>query len=232
MRRSTLLVVPILLIVLAAACTSAPKGADAVLAGARRAMGVTDSIKTLDVFANVTSPGGSFETRVASSSAGHMRISIGKDLIGGINLGAGWRCDSLGKLVDLDTLTRSVIRGHDLHMITLAPHVWLKSPTLRPCLTQCGDDSVMTVEFKDELGGPLLVYYRATDTLPIGLDVVNHTGNGEPRVEVYLSAWDEKGAPRFFRNARFQKGVNKFDYDYREVKLNTLQDSAFDASCR
>ncbi len=88
----------------------------------RRALGTgADSVRTIWAMATVVSPSGGFEARVASSRDGRVRLALGSALVAGVDRGAGWRCDSLGMPGALDSITRTVVRGHDLHTLAFSP---------------------------------------------------------------------------------------------------------------
>jgi hypothetical protein len=196
----------------------------------RRALGTgADSVRTIWAMATVVSPSGGFEARVASSLDGRVRLALGSALVAGVDHGAGWRCDSLGMPAALDSITRTVVRGHDLHALAFSPG-WLGPATLDPA-GHWGGDSVLTLRFRDELGQPLRVHVRATDTLLMGFDVINHTGSGPRDVQVLVSDWEDISGARLFRKAVFVHGGNRFEYTYRELAINTLGDSAFVPSC-
>ncbi len=230
--RSILSATPLLLWVVSCAPRSdTAASTEALLAGAERALGSgVDSVRTIWAAAAVTAPGGGFETRVASARDGRVRMTLGRSLIAGVDGGRGWRCDSLGQPGPLDPVTRSVVRGHDLHMLALAPTTWLADPEVRPG-RRWGMDSVLTVEFTDELGAPLRLHFRLPDTLPVGLELINHTGRGPREVEVLFEAWEERAGLRLFRKAIFVHGTDRFEYDYRELTINTLGEDAFAPGC-
>jgi hypothetical protein len=193
-------------------------------------MGVTDSIATIWTVASVASPSGGFETRVASTRAGDLRIALGRGFIAGVHDSRGWSCDSTGALTGLDSITRSVARGHDLHMMVVAPS-WMAAPVRNPD-RRWGQDSVMTVRFTDELGAPLLLHLRIADSLPVGLDLVNHTGAGPHEVRVVFANWESRNGVRLFRTAIFEHGANRFVYTYRELAINTLSPAVFLPTCQ
>jgi hypothetical protein len=203
-------------------------GADLVIA-AHRALGLTDSITTLRAVAAVTSPSGEFAVHIASATDGRVRMALGKSLRAGVESGVGWACDPTGARVALDSVTRSVVRGHDLHMLLLAPS-WMPTPFREPD-RRWGADSVMTLRYQDELGAPLLMHLRVGDTMPVGLDIVNHTGSGPREVRVVFDQWSDHAGVRLFRMATFLHGANRFVYRYTDLEINTLPDSALAPAC-
>jgi hypothetical protein len=220
-----------ILVLALSGCTQPTRtlGGPELLAAAHRSIGATDTIRTVWSVATVASPSGGFEASIASARDGRVRLALGKSLIAGVNAGKGWRCDSTGQVAPLDSVLRSVVRGHDLHMLVLSPG-WM-GPPAREADRRWGTDSVMTLRFADELGAPLLMHLRNRDSLPLGLDVVNHTGSGPREVRVLLEDWRDLHGVRLFRSAIFEHGGNRFVYSYNQLQLNTLPDSGFAPSC-
>lgn len=219
-------------LLVAAACsrTATPATGPELLAAAHRAIGLSDSVRTILAAAHVTSPSGSFETRIASTVDGRVRLALGAGLVAGVDAeGAGWTCDTTKAVAPLDSITRSVVRGHDLHMLIVSPS-WMPSPTRGPD-QRWGGDSAISLQFVDELGAPLTMYLRATDSVPIGLDVVNHTGSGPREVRVLLENWQDHTGLRLFRNATFEHGSNRFVYRYDQLAINALPDAEFLPGC-
>lgn len=200
-----------------------------LLDAAHRALGITDTIKTILTVATVESPSGGFDARIASATDGRVHLTMGSSLVAGVDFGTGWSCDADGTAMPLDSVTRSVVRGHDLHMLVVSPR-WMAAP-VRDADRRLGADSVMSLRFTDELGAPLLMHLRVTDSVPVGLDVVNHTGSGPREVRVVFDDWQEHGAVRFFRRATFEHGGNRFVYSYAKPDVNTLGDSSFRSAC-
>jgi hypothetical protein len=114
-------------------------------------------------------------------------------------------------------------------MLLIAPS-WLAPPQRGPDQRR-GEDSVLTLRFQDELGASLVLYLRHTDTLPVGLDLVNHTSAGPPEVEVTFADWRSLGGIRLFRSATFTHGVNQFVYTYTDLAVNALPPEAFVPGC-
>jgi hypothetical protein len=203
-----------------AACRPAtPASGPELVVAAHRALGATDSIATLRTVATVASPSGGFEVHIASATDGRVRMALGKSLLAGVQGGVGWACDPAAGRVPLDSVTRSVIRGHDLHMLLLAPS-WMSPPRREPD-RRWGADSVLTLRYRDELGAPLLMHLRASDTIPVGLEIVNHTGSGPREVRVLFDHWQDHGGVRLFRTATFEHGSNRFVYSYTDLEINT-----------
>ncbi len=202
-----------------------------LLEGAERALGpAAPGIRTLHTLADVTSPTGSFRTEVVAHRDGRVRIVLGAGLRAGIDESGGWKCDSDARQVTLDPGTRTVVRGHELHMLALAPLTRLSDPVAVGD-TLWGSEPVHAVALRDDLGARATMYLRVHDTLPAGFELVNHTGEGARRVELYFSDWVEQTGVRLFRSARFVHGGNVFDYAFTRLEVNGAADAVFRAEC-
>lgn len=201
--------------------------ADQLLAGAGRAMGEVGRVKSLTATANVNGPSGSFRSTVYSARDGRARLSLGR-FLAGIGTAKGWVYDQkAATLGPLDDTTRSVIRGHELHMLVLAPVSRWRQPRSHGS-EQWAGEATLKVGFRDNLGAPATLYLGARDTLPIGLRLVNHTGKGPPDVLVTFAQWEKVEGVRLFRHAVFTHGSARYVYDYTELRLNAVPDSTFE----
>ncbi|HET9466378.1 MAG TPA: hypothetical protein VFO71_12655 [Gemmatimonadales bacterium] len=230
-------VAAILLLALLPACrTSEPRWehvdpdpqAYQILAGSQRALGATDWVQTISALALVAGPHGSFETRVHSARDGRARLDLGGQFLAGVGACHGWLVDdSAGMVRPLDGVSRSVVRGHELHMLVVAPETRWRKPRSRGTESWAGKPA-LAVEFRDDLGKPALLYLRQSDTLPVGLKLVNHTGHGAADVTVSFSEWKKVSGVRLFRRAVFEHGGNRYVYDYTQLKVNAMLDTLFE----
>lgn len=216
-----------------AACTPeppAPLTADEWMAAVHRTIGpAADSVHSIAVRAMVEGPMGEFVTLVHSARDGRVSINLAGLLVAGVNAEGAWHCRDGGNVAIPDTATITMVRGHDLHMLVLSPS-WLSGPTLDSTRT-LGEDSVATLRFTDQLGAPLLMHISATDTVPIALQLVNHSGQGARDVFVELAQWQVVSGLRLFTQATFVNGPTRYVYNYRDIDLNAVPDSAFAPSC-
>ena len=188
-----------------------------------------DSVTSIAVRAMVEGPQGEFVTLVKSSRDGRVSLNLAGLLVAGVSADGAWQCGPEGNVVVPDTATLSMVRGHDLHMLVLHPS-WLTAPTLDSTSTY-GEDSVATLHFADQLGAPLLMYISTRDSLPLALQLVNHSGQGPREVFVEFDQWQMVSGLRLFTEARFTHGANRYVYRYRDLEVNTVTDSAFAPSC-
>jgi hypothetical protein len=198
-----------------------------ILAGSRRALGATDRVRTISAIARVSGPHGSFETRVYSARDGRARLDLGGQFLGGIDACHGWLVDHAAHVVrPLDRVSRSVVRGHELHMLVIAPETRWHKPQARGTQTWAGQPA-LAVEFRDDLGEPGVLYLRPSDTLPLGLRLVNHSGHGARDVEVTFGEWDKVRGVRLFRQAVLTHGGDRYVYDYTQLQVNATVETLF-----
>ncbi len=230
------LVLVAVIIAVAPAASQSARGSDAadsdasaLRAAMHRALGGDDSLRFIRSIASVHSPSGEFETRLAAAADGRIRLAIGKGFRAGINAAGGWHCDSTGKARPLDPATLTFVHGHDLHLLVLAPD-WLGPPVVEQMRRWRGD-SVLVLRYRDELGEPLRLFLRVTDTMPVGLQVVNHTGSGARDVDVEIGDWITVSGHRLFRQATFIQADDRYHYTYRELDPDALPEEAFAPRC-
>lgn len=206
--------------------------AEQLLAGARRSLGNVERVQSLAAIATVQGPSRSFQSAVYSARDGRARLALGEQFLAGVGRVKGWIYDrTAGTVAPLDDTTRSVIRGHELHMLVLAPATRWSQPASRGPQQWAGG-TALTVEFRDNLGGPATLYLRARDTLPVGFHLVNQTGQGPPDVLVTFQRWEEVEGVRLFRGAVFAQDSTRYVYDYTKLRLNTVPDSMFEPPVR
>jgi hypothetical protein len=199
-----------------------------ILAGSRRAIGATDRVETISAVARVSGPHGSFETRVYSARDGRARLDLGGQFLGGMNACHGWLVDQAAQVVrPLDRVSRSVVRGHELHMLVVAPETRWHKPQARGIQPWTGQPA-LAVEFRDDLAKPAMLYFRPSDTLPVGIRLLNHTGHGAPEVEVTFDEWGKVRGVRLFRQAVFAHGGDRYVYDFTQLHVNAIAEALFE----
>jgi hypothetical protein len=226
-----------LVLAIVSACTSSqPKdGSDEshweayqILAGSQRVLGNTEVIRAISAVADVSGPRGSFQTWVSSARDGRARLDLGGQFLAGVGTCHGWLMDEAAKRVTpLDKVSRSVVRGHELHMLVLAPETRWHRPHARGSQRWAGEPA-LTVEFKDDLGEAALMYFRPSDTLPIGLRLMNHTGHGAAQVDVTFGDWEKLKGVQLFRSAVFEHGGERYVYHYANLQINGVSDTVFE----
>jgi hypothetical protein len=111
-------------------------------------------VQSLSATAAVRGPSGSFQSVVWSARGGRARLALGQQFLAGVGAGKGWVYDPTADTVALlDDTTRSVIRGHELHMLVLAPLTRWRQPENRGSQAWAGE-AALAVGFRDNLGTP------------------------------------------------------------------------------
>jgi hypothetical protein len=203
--------------------------ADQLLAGAARALGNAERIQSIAAIASVKGPSRSFQSSVYSARDGRARLALGEQFLAGIGRAKGWiYVRAPRRVAPLDDTTRSMVRGHELHMLVLAPRTRWQEPRSRGA-QQWEGERAFAVEFRDNLGGPATMYLSARDTLPVGFHLRNQTGQGPPDVLVTFAQWEEIQRVRLFRHAEFAQDSIRYVYDYTRLEVNGVPDSMFEA---
>jgi hypothetical protein len=199
--------------------------AGAILDRAARAIGLERGVPGFGIVvtaATCEGPGGAFETGVVSAPDGRMRfeqVAEGRHAVKGITDGRAWQFDpDAGRNEAVDDVTKAFLKGHELHMLALAPQTRLRAPQSTG-EREFNGERVQIVEFRDDLDAPVAMYYSSTTGLPVGMRNVNHTGRGERDVYVRFGDWERIGGVLLFRCAAFTQGTDEYRYRYTEVDL-------------
>jgi hypothetical protein len=196
-----------------------------ILDAAARRLGA-EKVENLEAVATVQGPRRRFEASVRSARDGRTRLALGPALVAGFGRGGAWQVEG-ERVTAPDSATRTVVRGHELHLLVLAPESRWHDPLYLGMLPWQGD-SALAVSLLDELDTPAVLYLGRQDTLPVGLRLVNHTGVGPARVDVTFGDWTAIDGVRLFRRAVFLHGSDRYDYRYTSLRLNHLTDAAFE----
>ncbi|HKU60134.1 MAG TPA: hypothetical protein VJQ44_02870 [Gemmatimonadales bacterium] len=205
--------------------TAPDRVARRVLDASARALGAS-RVQTLEAIASVQGPRRAFPASIRSGRDGRARLALGSAFLAGFGPQGAWM-DQGGRVARADSVTGSVVRGHELHFLVLAPESRLRDPLFLG-IQPWGGDSALAVSLLDELGTPAILYLGRRDTLPVGLRLRNQTGRGAARVEVVFDDWETVDGVRLFRRAAFLQGPDRYDYRYTTVRLNHLADADFE----
>jgi hypothetical protein len=196
-----------------------------ILDAAARALGAR-KVETLEAMATVQGPRRRFAASIRSARDGRARLALGPDFVAGYGRGGPWVAGR-GRVTASDSATRTMVRGHELHLLALAPESRWRDPLFLGLLPWQGD-SALAVSLLDDLDTPAVLYLGRRDTLPVGFRLINHTGVGARRVDVTLGDWATVDGVRLFRRAAFLHGADRYDYRYTALRLNRLADAAFE----
>lgn len=197
-----------------------------ILDGGQRAVGVWPTPETLHITAdaNVRGPTGTFRTLIYSSADGRVRMEqTPSGFLAGVGESReGWVADlQSGEIRNLGDL-RSVVRGHELHMLGLVPRSRLSEPRLLQRAT-LDSREVLAVALSFPDGDSLVAYFEPEDTLPAGLLI---TGS-EPYIVVRWIDWIKVEGVRVFRRAVFRQGPEEYHYSFDRIEFELLPDSLF-----
>ncbi|MEM7331222.1 MAG: hypothetical protein AAF490_03950 [Chloroflexota bacterium] len=202
------------------------------LTAARHAMGVKNDslqIDSIDTLAKCTGPAGQFSTRIYSAIDGRMSMiqagSTGRRLLAGIDTETSWFFNAeTHSFASLPLSSQAFLRGHELHMLALAPQTRLESPEW------LGDSHftkqpAWTIRFKDSLESPLDIHYSQESGLPLGLSQMNHTGRGAETVEVVFSNWHmQPSGIQLFTQSDFIQGDDVYKYEFVYLNIDSVSD--------
>lgn len=196
-----------------------------ILEGAARAMGAeaVSNVRTVAARADVLGPGGTFETVLYSARDGRVRMMQTTGFHAGLAPSGDWILPSAEEGPQpLPAAIREVVIGHELHMIFIDPESRYEDPEgLEP--STFADKPVLPVRVLGEEDRPVVLYYDARDTLPIGMQI--ETAVGE--VEVGVADWRVLDDLRLFWSAEFRDDSGSFEYTYRDLRVNETPDEMF-----
>lgn len=200
--------------------------AEVVLDGAARALGMPRGGRPFQILADadVQGPSGTFRTMIRSASDGRVRMEqTPSGFRAGVGRSGGWQLDpSSGRVESLGT-DLAFVRGHELHMLALAPRTRFERPRLIGDTTISGRP-VLAVAMSLPSGDSLVAYFDAVDTVPVGARVLWT----DPPVDIDWEAWSTSGSVRLFRRATFRQGAEEFLYSYDSVTVGEIQDSLYE----
>jgi len=175
-------------------------------------------------------PAREFDSIVISARDGRVVFAQPPGFCAGVDDSGGWVWDGdANARAPLDSLTETVLRGHELHTLVIAPETrWRFAGAVRDTLFRGAP--ALAAHFRDALGAPALAFYARADSLPLGFVIANHSGRGEARIEVELADWRRRGALCWFERALFRQGAATFEHRYTSIvpiAPGALTDSLF-----
>jgi hypothetical protein len=190
--------------------------ADAIRDDARSAMGGAAAVAAVHAIrshANATAPDGSFGVEVLSHRNGAARATwTGGFTLGIGSDGRGWMSGDAGT-EELDTNSESFLRGHELHMLVIAPETRLTDLTFTGRVEFAGE-AALRLTGRDHADSPVELYYRAEDSRPLGIRLIDRARPERGGVTTIFSDWRETGGIRLFHGARFEQDDEVFTYAY------------------
>jgi hypothetical protein len=205
-----------------------------ILSRARAALGGEEAVArvaTLRLVADCEGPRGPFRTTVASARDG--RVALLQEFpsrprfAAGIGLGGGWQRSGDDPPVDsLDAVLGTVVTGHEVHLLALAPEARFTAPVGRPSERLDGRDA-RVVRFVDALGAPVDFLYDAGTGRPLGFRLVNHTGRGAADILTRFEDWRRVGDVLLPFVIAITQGDDVYRYTIVQATTDWLTERAF-----
>jgi len=204
---------------------------DEIFNRARVAMGGSEKLAdvwTLTAIADCTGPRGDFQTVV--HSGGDRRVAFEQRRANAIEFrtvvvdDVGWSPGASSR--DLRVLSPemiSMVRGHELHMMVLDVDRRFHDPATVG-VAKFNGAPCTKVAMTDDDGSRVFAYYRQDDGMPAGFNFLDQ--GGKPTTIVFES-WTEVDGIRLVETLTLRRGDDVFTYDYREIRLNDVDESLF-----
>jgi len=205
-----------------AARAQASASAQRVLAAARRAMGAAGiaRIRTIATVADCRGPRRPYHTTVFSARDGRavfeQDFAHGQFYRAGLSPTGDWEYDSdTGRYSPASVLTRTIVEGHEVHLLTIAPEViYGDAMTARDSLFQ--GRAAIAVSFRDALGGAVAEFFAQSDSLPLGFLLPNHRDAGAEPVLLVLSRWRTIAEVRMPTRAVYWQGHDAYRFRFTQ----------------
>jgi hypothetical protein len=206
--------------------------AEKVLAAARRRLAderVVLAIRTIETEAACQGPRYAYETHVASARDGRalfeQRFPDGRIERSGLGLTSDWAVGSDGAVAASGLIERTMIQGHEIHMLVIAPETRFGRPRGARDTVFEGRAAIALV-FHDTLGAPVVEFFARSDSLPLGFAFVNHHDNRPPPI-LTIDAWRRVGRIRLPARATYHQGSETYAFRFTRIALNATVDSVF-----
>lgn len=192
----------------------------------QEAMGGIDALESvhgLVADARVSTPDGPGALRVRSFADGRLHfdqtISDGRSNRAEVVRGEdGDQLQTDEGLRPLEPLMSGFVRGHEFHMIAIAPALRYEGGELRPPEAFAGR-SCDVVEFTDAFGKPLRMYIDAETDLPAGFVMIEPMSDDDAPITVTFSDWQDIDRLLLFTTLAVEHRGARFDYQYRDIQL-------------
>lgn len=190
-----------------------PSRAEAVVAGARRRVGFDpDETRTLRGVVEAQGPEGRFDVTIHSAPDGPVRAEWDGEFAAGLWAGGSWQRAGEETTAPLPVEMITFLRGHEGHLMLLAPGPRLTNLREAGETTFEGAAAIRLVG-DDAAGAPVELYYAAADTVPLGFRLRDHVGIRPEPVSWQLEDW--RGDGRLLAHAAtIRQGPETFLYRY------------------
>lgn len=202
--------------------TSRPEGPDSIapaareaawatLAAAREALGGAGRIAAVrgaSYSAGVMGPRGAFTTQVESWRDG--RAVLRQEFPGRAPFELRRAVVAPGGDT-IGSVERTMIEGHEIPLLAIAPESRWSNPRGRPRERFEGAECEV-VRFTDVLGGDVDVLYDAATRRPRAMRLRNHTGRGERDIVLVLDDWRTVAGVLLPHAAEYRQGGDRYRY--------------------
>lgn len=205
-----------------------------ILRAARRALGGEEAVARVALVsfaADCESPQGPFRTKVWSARDGRVRFEQafpdGTSFVMAVGAKGEWQRDEGGRVDSLGALLRTVVHGHELPLLALAPESRYRRPTAVGRERFDGSEA-RVVRFLDELEAPVDFLYDSASGRPLAFRIRNHTGRGAAAVVTRFDDWRRVGDVWLPFAASFTQGTDVYRYRMTEVSLKAPPAGTFE----
>lgn len=190
-----------------------------ILDALRRAAGgatAVAGVPGISYRADVVGPRSTFTTSVAAARDG--RAVMRQDFPGRAPVTVRLRAREPADPDSISTIERSILEGHDVMFLAIAPESRLANPRARS--DESFDGGAHTViRFTDILGGEVDALYDRRTGLPTAMRMINHTGQGARDVLLRFSDWRSVDGIRLPFAVTFEHGGDVYRYAIREARV-------------
>jgi hypothetical protein len=203
--------------------------AETILAAARRAIGGDSAVRAVRVIetrAACEGPRGAYETNVISARDGRaifeQRFPDGRFERATLTRTGGTVVTRDGT-APLDSVERTIIQGHEIAMLVIAPETRLSMPTLLPDTVFNGRPAV-AVAFRDSRGSVVRWFFARSDSLPLGSVVADSRHPQGPPITLTIESWRTVGRLRLPAQAVYNQSGSLFRFRFTTVRVSEAFD--------
>lgn len=130
----------------------------------------------------------------------------------------GDRFEREGRLVEPSPIDRAFVRGHEYHMIMLAPARRYRGGT-RLADTTFAERSCHVLAFTDEFGKPLHFYIDRETLRPVGFVMIEPASPDDAPISVVAHDWRTITGLQLFSRLEIEHRGQRFTYAYTELAV-------------
>ena len=218
--------------VISTANTEASKevSAKVILDRAKEWLGDFTEVYSISALADCRAPEGPFKTLLFSRKTDGRMEQIYGDAHIVLKHGeeSSWTYNIKAKRLNEDpgTSLEHFVMGHELHWLSFRPEDRFSGGVFDGVIEFKGKNA-FKVKFIDAQDQPVHFYYSFEDYSPLGFELF--TNKPDAMVGVTFGDWREQSGLQLFYAAEFLDGEERFQYNFKEITLNALQDNDFES---